>query len=466
MMPQRENASKHVVIIGGGITGLSAGWHIQQNAKGSCHFTILEKSDRWGGKVITQTIDHPKGQFTIDAGPESFITRKPEIWDLAQELGMMDTIIDPGSETKQIFVLDDWKPLAIPLSPLKFITSPLMTPGGKLRMLAEPFISPKLDGEDESLAAFADRRLGEEARKKFIGPVLAGIYNTNPETQSILTTSPIMREMEAEFGGLFKGAIGRMRAARKTKKEGKPSKPRFITFQNGAEEIVNQLVAQLDGDLQLNSWVTKVEKNDIQYLVHLKDGSTIPADAVIFATMANATAKFLERFAPDASALLSKIRHTNIGTISLAYDQSQITDLPFRGLMIPRREKRNIDAVTYTSAKLTVRAPQECSLVRVFFGAGNPDTVLMNDEKLLETVKRELSELLNIYAEPIDYRVCRWPEGFPQADVGHLNLVEKIETALPDGLYVAGSSYRGIGVPDCIRQGREAAQKVIRKPGS
>jgi oxygen-dependent protoporphyrinogen oxidase len=311
--------------------------------------------------------------------------------------------------------------------------------------------------------------LGQEARQKFIGPVLAGIYNTNPETQSILTTSPIMREMEAEYGGLFKGAFGRMRAARKAKKNGPsarddaPSKPRFITFQNGAEEIIAQMIEKITGDLRLNAWATKIEQNSDRYLVYLKDGSTIAAEAVILATTANVTAKLLADSTPDVAKMLERIRHTNIGTISLAYDHAQITDFPFRGLMIPRREKRNIDAVTYTSAKLAIRAPQGCSLVRVFFGAGNPDTVLINDEKLLATVRQELAALLDIHADPIGYRVCRWPEEFPQADVGHLDLVAEIEAALPDGLFVAGSSYRGIGVPDCVRQGREAAQKVIER---
>ncbi len=462
-MVSTQNASQHIVIVGGGITGLSAAWEIQQTTDENITFTVLEKSDRWGGKVVTQTIDHPSGeQFTIDAGPESFITRKPEAWELVQELEMDDQAIDPGSETQQIYVLDDGKPVAIPLSPPAFITSKLMTWHGKLRMLAEPFIPAKRDGEDESLAQFADRRLGIEAREKFIGPVLAGIYNTNPETQSILTTSPIMREMEAEYGGLFKGAFGRMRVARKEKKMGEPQKPRFVTFKNGAEELIARLVEKLDGDLRLNTGVTNITKNSTGYQVQLTDGTQLAADGVILTTMANVSAQILAEIASEAAAELVKIRHTNIGTISLAYDQAQITDLPFRGLMIPRREKRDIDAVTYTSAKLDIRAPKDCSLVRVFFGAGNPDTVHLDDDTLLATVKRELRELLDIQVEPSDYRVCRWPAEFPQADVGHLDRVDAIEAALPVGLYLAGSSYRGIGVPDCVRQGRDTALESIK----
>jgi oxygen-dependent protoporphyrinogen oxidase len=166
--------------------------------------------------------------------------------------------------------------------------------------------------------------------------------------------------------------------------------------------------------------------------------------------------------APEAAALLRQIRHNAIGTISLTYRAADIQlNAPIRGLMIPRREKRSIDAVVYTSAKLPARAPEGFALLRVFFGGGDPQTAVMPEADLLAVVRDELRELLGLTAAPLDYRVARWPESYAQADVGHLERVDAIEAALPPGLFVAGASYRGLAVPDCVKQGRRAGALAL-----
>ncbi|KAA3642933.1 MAG: protoporphyrinogen oxidase [Chloroflexi bacterium] len=451
-----------VVIIGGGITGLSVAWELQ-TAHPDLKITILEKEKRWGGKVVTHTAPGPNGgQFVIDGGPESFVTRKPEVWDLAHELGIEDKLFDPGSETRNMFVLDGGKPVRVPLSPIAFLTSSLMSLRGKARLLAEPFISPKEDDLDESLAEFAGRRLGYEASRKMVGPILAGIYNTDPEKQSILTTSPIMREMEAEAGSLFKAAFRRMRAARKNKTNGTEKPPRFVTLANGAQVLIDTLVEQLDADLYSGTEVQDIQTTDTGYEVVLAEGEPLQADAVILASPANASTKLLAKAAPDATRLLQEIPHKNIGTITLAYRQSDLPpDLKINGLMIPRREERLIDAVTFTTAKMPQRAPQGYVLLRVFFGGTAPHLVELNQDELCTQVQGELAELLNIEAEPVATWPFQWLDSFPQAEVGHLNKVAEIEEVLPSGLYVTGSSYRGIGVPDCIRQGRDTATKAL-----
>ncbi|MBC8506011.1 MAG: protoporphyrinogen oxidase [Anaerolineales bacterium] len=456
--------SKNIVIIGGGITGLSAAWELQKHAGDSLHITLLERENQWGGKISTKKLITPEGDsISIDGGPESFVTRKPEVWDLAHELGIQNKLTDPGSETSHMYVLDGGVPTPVPLSPAAFIRSPLMTTKGKLRMLAEPFIPAKRDNADESLAEFASRRLGVEAMEKFIGPILAGIYNTDPHRQSILTTSPIMREMEAEYGGLFKGALGRMRAARKQKNESKP--PRFIAFEQGAQDLIDALSVQMEAngaDLRLNVETVKVEPHANGYAVTLGDSEVLYADALILATPANASAQILDGVGTEVSSMLEKIRHENIGTISLVYRAEDVQMAKrIHGLMVPRREGRAIDAVTFTSLKMPTRAPQELLLLRVFFGGGKPELVEFEDDALLSKVSEELADLLGIAAEPIEMVPFRWPCSFPQADVGHLDLVDEIENLLPKGVYVAGSSYRGIGVPDCIRQGQQAADDVV-----
>lgn len=208
----------------------------------------------------------------------------------------------------------------------------------------------------------------------------------------------------------------------------------------------------------------KLDKLEYGYCLDLVDGEKISADAVIIATPANVTADLLQPIRSDVAAQLGKIRHSSIGTISFFYKTSHLQlGYKINGLMIPRREGRRIDAVTFPIAKMPDRAPDGYSIIRVFFGAGAPELVALDDEALVDSVRKELLALLGIRAKPIDHIIFRWPESFPQADVGHLDLVAEIESGLPENVYITGSSYRGIGVPDCVRQGRETARQALMK---
>jgi protoporphyrinogen/coproporphyrinogen III oxidase len=447
----------HLVIIGGGITGLSAAWEAQRRG---IAYTLLEASDQWGGKVTSSELRMNGARFLVDGGPDTIVTRKPEAWDLSDELGILDQVEDPGSETRGIYVLDNGSPRPIPLSPFRFISSTLMTTRGKLRMLAEPFQPAREDDDDESLGDFVRRRLGEEALDKFIGPVLGGIYNTDPNIQSILVSSPVMREMEKESGSLFKAAIQRGIQARR-RQGNDTKKPRFITYKNGIQGIVDGLVSQLTGDLRLGTPVRYVLREGGRYKIYSSNGGIHYADAIVFATLANVTADLLTNVANEAGKLLEKIRHNHIGTVSLVYRGSDLPKLDMNGLMIPRREQRAIDAVTFSSRKMPQRFSSGYAVLRVFVGGGKPEVVEYDEEKLIEVIQRELLDLLGITVPPLTYKVFRWQNGFPQAEVGHLDLIDEIESRLPGNIALAGSSYRGIAVPDCIRQGREAVMRVI-----
>jgi oxygen-dependent protoporphyrinogen oxidase len=446
-----------IAIVGGGITGLSAAWELQ---KRGIEFTLLEASDRWGGKVISSKLELNNGaQFLVEGGPDTLITRKPEAWDLANELGMLDQITNPGSETSGTYVVDHASLYPIPVSPARFFSTPLLTLRGKLRMLAEPLQPARRDDEDESLANFVRRRLGHEALDKFIGPVLGGIYNTDPETQSIMVSSPVMREMEKEGGGLVAGALLRMLRSNGKKKKSKI--PRFVSFKNGLQALTDELAHQLQGNLRLNAQVEKITQDGNGYQIFIADGSKIHADGVILTTLANQTSAMIKDISAEASQQLSMIRHQNIGTLSLVYLESDIPAEPIiSGLMIPRREKRMIDAVTFTSRKMPERSTTGYAVVRIFIGGGAPEMVEYDDEKLIEAVQKELAELFGITATPQIWTAFRWQNGFPQAEVGHLKRIDEIEKLLPPTLVLAGSSYRGIAVPDCIRQGRDAAKKL------
>jgi len=446
----------NILIIGGGITGLSAAWEIQR-ARPDISYCLVEASGHWGGKVVSQVIETQGKQFVVDGGPDTLVTRKPETWALTEEIGLVDQITVPASETKHIFVLDGGKVYPVPLSPLLFVTTPLLTWKGRLRMMAEPFQPARRDDADESLADFVTRRLGKEALDKFIGPVLGGIYNTDPSHQSIMIASPVMREMEKESGSLIRATIGRM-----IRKKSGPKKPRFINFKQGMQQLPNEIAARLNGDLRLDARVTRIDRTDSGYVATLASGEQIEARVLVLATLANVSSNLLKQVTPVAAASLAQIGHENTGTLTLVYRENDLPEKPLvNGLMIPRREKRAIDAMTVTSRKMPERSHPGFALVRVFFGGATPELVNLPDDKLLQTVIAELSDLLGIKAQPLAHAVFRWETGFPQACVNHLQLVDEIEQNLPPGIFLAGSSYRGIAVPDCIRQGREAARSAI-----
>jgi oxygen-dependent protoporphyrinogen oxidase len=459
-----EDVKPRIAIVGGGISGLSAAWEILGAAGDRVDVTVLEADGRWGGKVLTKTIADPDGgRFVVDAGPESFVTRKRDIWTLVRELGLEDRVIDPGSEAKGTYVLDGGRPVRLPLDPASFIRSPLMSGRGKLRLLAEPFMPAKGDDADESLAEFVTRRLGAEALEKFVGPVLGGIYNANPETQSILVTSPVMRQMEQAHRSLFLATVAMARKRRKMAVD--PAAPpfRFIGFREGAQELIDSLVARLPFDLRLNTPVTCVTPNNGKWMIEVGGANgAILADAVILTAPANRTAGMIDGAAPQAAAAMRLIRHNAIGTISLAYRAADVRlSAPIRGLMIPRREGRRIDAVVHTSAKMPDRVPAGFSLLRVFFGGADPSLATLPDDQLREVVCDELRALLGLQAEPSAFWAARWPDSYAQADVGHLDRVAAIEAALPPGLLVAGASYRGLAVPDCVGQGRRAGALAL-----
>lgn len=446
-----------VVIVGGGITGLAAAWALQQQG---IPYAVLEAAGRWGGKVITtRRGDADAPPFIMEGGPESFVTRKPEVWQLACELGIRDQVIAARDEARSIFILTDGQPLAVPMHPIRFLTSPLLSWRGKLRLLAEPFIPPRRDPGDESLASFAARRLGAEAEERLISPLLGGIYNANPREQSVLVTAPIMRDLERAHGGLLRGMIARRKRRAAPVSDAPPA--RFITFANGSQTLIEALTARLTGQLRLNAPVSALRPLAAGYDVILNDGERWPAAAVILATPAGVTARILAEHFPESARLLSAIRHSSLGTAALIYRADDMAGvLPFSGVMIPRREQRRIDAVTWPSRRARERTPAGYELLRVFYGGGDPALATLPEAALIAIIQAELRDLFGIHAQPQHYVVARWVEEYAQAQVGHLDLVAAIERALPAGLFVAGASYRGLAVPDCIRQGREAAEQA------
>ena len=479
--------SRRVAIIGGGIAGLSTAWYLQNMAREQgldLQYTLLEQSDRWGGKIFTEAVEDLGGQpFIVEGGPDSFLTQKPWAVQLARELGLGERLLGTNDDKRKVFVLNKGRPtplpdgvlLIVPTKIMPFALSSLISPLGTLRMGLDLFIPAKRDGQDETLAEFITRRLGNEALDKIAEPLMSGIYNAEAERQSLLATFPRFRAIEEKHGSLIKGMLASQRArkndagsknatesSRQSRKQAKLSM--FVSLKNGTQELVHALVDALDGNLQLNSTVNELERRDNHYQLTLSDGNHLEADAVILAVPSYIAAQILQPLTPEAAAGLENIRYVSTGTISLAFRRQDVDLLSGFGLVIPRSEQRLVNAVTQTSTKFDHRAPDDHVLLRVFFGGSrNPRMMDIEDQDLLAIVLDELQALLGIEAKPVFYRIYRWQRANPQYDVGHLERVAAIEEALPAGIHVTGSPYRGIGIPDCVHQGQQTASQVIKE---
>lgn len=463
--------SPHVVIIGGGITGLSAAWHLQQASARAglpITFTLIESSDRWGGKIRSEQVqrDGDPTAWVLEAGPDGLLTRKPWALNLARALKLDEQFLFVNRENSRTFVLRRGRPEPLPtglqlLAPTQwwpFLRSPLFSPWGKLRVALDLLLPPRRATTDESLASFVRRRFGNEALHRLADPLMAGVFNAEPERQSILATFPQFAALEKIYGSVIRG----LRAA--SRKQPPSEMPAFLSFKTGNQALADALVAQLTGTLRLNTEARRIARGaDGGYTLHLADGASLAADGVILTTPASVSASLTRELAPEAASLLDGIRYAGIGAIFLAYRRHDIPHpLTGTGVVIPTSEGRRIDGITWVSSKWSHRAPPGHALVRVFFGGPHTRAMMrLDDEQLAAIVRDELDAILGIRAAPLFSRSFRWPEGYPQYDVGHLERVAAIEAALPADMIVAGSAYRGVGVPDCIHQGELAAMRII-----
>ncbi len=476
-----------VVVVGGGISGLATAWYLEKEAAASglppvlC--TVLEAADRAGGKILTETVLTEAGSFLVEAGPDSFLAlQKPWALELARELGLNGRLLGTNDESRRVYVLAKGRPVPLPdgimmLAPTKvrpFLRSPLISPLGKVRMGLDLLIPRRRSEEDESLGDFVVRRMGREALDKIAEPLLSGIYNADAARQSLLATLPRFREMERRHGSLIRATLAERRRA-SANGAGRARRPSaFLSFVEGTEELVRGLLHKTAADVKVGRRVvglTPLGAGRWEVLTECAQsspcGEGLVADAVVLAVPAAVSASLLGRAAPSAAALLGALRTTSTGTVSLAFghDVSRVgaaRGLRGFGILVPASERRPINAITWSSVKFAQRAPAGASLLRVFFGGSrSPRTMELDDDELVHTVRRQVYEIMGIADEPLFQRIYRWPNGNPQYDIGHLDRVARVEGELPPGVWVTGSPYRGVGVPDCVRQARSTASHVL-----
>lgn len=465
-----------VVVVGGGIAGLSAAYYTEKYAAEAgidLDLTLVERADQLGGKITTAT---PDG-FIIEGGPDSFITQKPWGVELARELGLDDHLMGTNPEQHGVYVLKggelrkmpDGMMMIVPTRFMPFVTSNLISWPGKIRMGMDLFIPPRKDESDESLADFIRRRLGQEALEVLAEPMMAGIHVSDAETLSLKATFPRFINIEQKYGSLTRGMIAARKARNAAKKEreskGGGTVSIFMTFKDGLQEFVAALNDAIQGTIITGHGVQRITQTDAGYTLDLDDGRTLEADAVVLATPAFVAANMLREVNPTLAEQLDAIRYVTTATVSLGYDADDIPgNLIGTGFVIPRNEPTRLLACTWTSNKFTHRAKPGTALLRVFVGGPRREQIVaQNDKDLIAMVRDELRDIMGITAEPTIARAFRWERGNPQYDVGHLDRIDALDAQCPPGLYLAGSAYRGVGIPDCVKQGKAAATQVIER---
>lgn len=457
---------RQVVVVGGGISGLAAAYRlVRLRDQHGLDFevTLLEASSRLGGKIRTERV----GTQVVEAGPDSFLTTKPEAVQLAREIGLGSRLLPTATYQKDVYVylrgalrkLPEGLMLMAPTRVVPFLRSDLMSMRGKLRMGLERLLPPG-GGGDESLADFTRRRLGQEALESIVEPLLAGIYAGDAEQMSLKSTFPQFAEMERRYGSVIRGLRAQARGPRPA---GSGLTP-FASFMGGLEEFVEALGRGLgEASLKTGVPVRRVTKAGQGFRLETAGGD-LPADAVLLAAPAPDVANALEGTDPDLAGRLRQIPAVSTATLTFGFAPKDLPALPTGfGFVIPKGAGRSINAVTFVSQKFPQR-PNEFFLIRCFAGgAGKEGELDRTDDELRDRALGDLGEILGIKTRPEFVRIFRWDKANPQYTVGHDARIDGIEEALRrhPGLALAGAYYRGVGIPDCIRSANDSATTIV-----
>lgn len=467
-----------VAVVGGGISGLATAFALQEQAAAaglSLRCTVLESGPTWGGKIVTHRI----GDLVTEAGPDSFLSQKPAGLELCRKLGLTEQLINTNETGKKAFVWSRGRLHELPEGLITFVPrqlGPFLRSGllgwGVLARMGLDVVVPKGPAEgDESLASFFRRRFGAQAFDRVLEPLMAGIYAGDAEQMSLKATFPRFLELEQQYGSIIRG----MAAAKK--KAPPPSsgarRTMFVSLKNGLGDLVEALAARLAGqgvDLRTGCRVDAVRVRSHQlgrwmYDLILNDGSALSVEGLVLATPAYVSAELLRPLTPIAGGLLDLIPYASTGTVAMAYPAAAVHGaVEGFGFIVPRSEARDLIAATWTSLKWPHRAPADQVLIRCYVGGVGRDRILEQDDaSLVKTVRAELATMCGLTAEPSYAEVNRWWKAMPQYTIGHLERLTQLDAALSryNGLVLTGAGYRGVGIPDCIRDGVVAAEKVV-----
>ncbi|WP_188207071.1 protoporphyrinogen oxidase [Alkalibacillus aidingensis] len=454
---------KQVVIIGGGITGLTAAYYLQTSDMNT-EVTLVEKSDHLGGKIKTEKRDG----FTIERGPDSFLERKTTAKQLVEDLGMADQLV--RNSTGRSYILSQDRLHAIPKGGVMgvpteikpFAVSTLFTWKGKLAALQDLTKGKtEVDG-DISVGHFFRRRLGDEVVDRLIHPLISGIYAGDIDQLSLNATFPHFLKMEQKHRSLIRGL---QKSTPKKQTSGK-KQGMFLTLKGGLETLVDGLEQALtDSKLLTSTDVTHIEKRGDRYHVHINgQDDVLEADYVIATTPHHVTKKIFSQY--DFMHELSVTKNTSVANVAMAFDQDAIKNLPDgTGFVVSRKENYRITACTWTHKKWPHTTPDGSVLMRAYVGKPDDEEVLeLSDDEISKLVMDDLKKIMTIDQEPKFKLVTRWFDAMPQYTVGHLQRLDQLEQKLSEHLpnvFLAGNAYRGVGLPDCMNQAIAAVNKIV-----
>ncbi|WP_046214076.1 protoporphyrinogen oxidase [Paenibacillus wulumuqiensis] len=516
----KQSSTKKIVVLGGGITGLSAAYYAHQAALQQhipVEITLIENSGRLGGKIHSVRSEG----FLIEKGPDSFLARKQPILDLTSELGMEEQLVPTNPKAGSAYILHKKKlhqmpmglVLGIPTRISPFIRTGLISPLGKARAVLDMVLPARKTDEDEALGDFIERRLGREVLEQMTEPLLAGIYAGDTRSLSLLSTFPQFRQMEKKHHSLIIGMARNMlrRPARHasakpnkasasrhrqafsgTSSSGQPhAKPKaksmFLSYRHGLSAIIDRLQEQLIRDqvnLRMEQKVIRITANEHahwaaepqatrdqvegnhRYNLILSNGEQLSADSIICTIPAYAAAGLFQDV-PGISEL-NRIHYVSVANIALGYKHHQLQhEFEGTGFLVPRKENRMITACTWSSTKWSHTAPSDQTLLRTYIGrAGAEEWTDMSDEQLVQAVRHDLRDLIGFDAEPDLVEISRCYRSMPQYPVGHGELMGRVRASLAahlPGVLLCGAGYGGIGIPDCVQHGREAAEQIVSR---
>jgi len=444
------------VVIGGGIAGLAAAYELRRRGVGT---RVLEASARPGGVIVTEHV----GGWVIDGGPDALLVHKPAAVDLCRELGLADRLV-PTLEPRTAYVLrggrlrplPDGSVLGFPLSALGLARSNLFSWRGKLRMAGEVLV-PRGEDDDESIASFVGRRFGREAVDYLAEPLLGGIHAGDAGRLSMRALFPQLVDAERRTGSVLRS----LRGARV------PPSPRgaFVSLPGGIGELVAALAAALGpGTVQLSARVTGIDRDRAGGFTVESEAGPLRARLVVLAAPAWAAATVLRRLDTTLAGLCDAVPYASTATVAFGYRRDRIRHpLTGTGFVVPRVERSPLLAATWVTSKWPGRAPEGSALLRAFLGGGrDPRRLEQSDEELIRTAREALTALLGIDGAPTLTRLYRFARQSPQYEVGHLERVRAIDEragAIP-GLFLTGSGFRAIGIPDCVADGRATAARA------
>jgi len=464
--------TRRIAVIGAGITGLAAALKLRA-LQPELDLVVYERGERTGGKIFTDRA----GDFLVEAGPDAFLSSKRGAISLSHSLGLDDRMVSPRPEFRGSFVLNKGRLQPIPqglsglvpgeLGPM--VRSRLISPAGKARMALDFALPARRGVDDESLASFVSRRLGQETYERMIEPLLSGIYAGDGDRLSLAATFPQLRASEVTHGGILRGALAQKReAARRID----TPRPGFISFDGGMSVLTDRAAEAVKASgtrIVLGTSCTGIARaggRGFELSLETAGGTASESfDGVVVAVPAWAAAPLLAGVSPDASNALAAIEHVSSALVAIGFPESQLTrPLNGYGYVVPRVEHRAVMAMTWISSKWQDRAPEGQALVRAFIGrAGQQDALAGDDASLVAIALCEMQEIMGLTVTPTLTRVYRWDRGMPQYNMGHLERVRRIESSLDrtPGIRVAGSMFRGVGIPDSIVSGETAAANIL-----